>query len=197
MGKIDVIAAVCAALTHGDSSSAESILRRDYPFAPELVTKRRFRQLDYTRVFIRDGFIDRYTAQPLVFPPVLRFISYELPKGFPYHPYWKTQVTHPAYWEVGATIDHLVPVTRGGTDDPSNWVTTSMARNSAKMNWTLAELGWELQPPGDFTVWDGLLSWCIDYSASHPHVVSDSGLRQWLKAGSIALAEVGKPKISI
>jgi HNH endonuclease len=55
----------------------------------------------------------------------------------------------PAFWEVGATIDHVVPVTRGGADDESNWVTTSMARNSAKMNWTLEELGWTLHPPGN------------------------------------------------
>jgi hypothetical protein len=49
---------------------------------------------------------------------------------FPFHPNWKTEATHPAYWEVGATIDHMVPVTLGGADEPANWVTTSMARNS-------------------------------------------------------------------
>jgi hypothetical protein len=37
-----------------------------------------------------------------------------LPERFPFHPNWKTDVTHPAYWEVSATIDHLTPVTRGG-----------------------------------------------------------------------------------
>ena len=62
MQKTDVIAAVCVALANGDSGAAESMLQRNYPFAPELVTKRRFRPLDYTRVFIRDGFVDRYTG---------------------------------------------------------------------------------------------------------------------------------------
>src|ERR671918_71828 len=114
--KADVIAAVCAALVQEDHRSAAAILEREYPFAPELVTKRRFRPLDYTRVFIRDGFIDRYTGQRLVFPPVLRMISSALPEKFPYHPNWRTPVTHPAYWEIGATIDHLVPVTQGGAD---------------------------------------------------------------------------------
>src|SRR5262249_834479 len=146
--------------------------------------------LDYTRVFIRDGFVDRYTGQRLVFPPVLRMISSALPEKFPYHPNWKTPVTHPAYWEIGATIHHVVPITRGGADEPGNWVTASMGRNSAKMNWTLAELGWELQDPGDFAAWDGLLSWYIEYGSRHPEAVADSGLRQWLRAGSTALAEL-------
>ena len=112
-----------------------------------------------------------------------------LPEHCPYHPGWKTQVTHPAYWAVGATIDHLIPVTRGGLDEPSNWVTTSMARNSAKMNWTLLELGWELQAPGDFSQWDGMIRWCVEYASAHPGAL-DSGVRQWLQAGKIALAEV-------
>ncbi|MDF0645284.1 MAG: hypothetical protein P0111_14740 [Nitrospira sp.] len=193
--KADVIAAACDALTNDNSDGAASILEGDYPFAPELVIKRRFRPLDYTRVFIRDGFIDRYTDQKLIFPPVLRVISFALPEKFPYHPNWKTQVTHPAYWELGATIDHLVPVTRGGTDEPSNWITTSMARNSAKMNWALADLGWELQPPGDFKKWDGLLHWFIDYCNRHPKAVVDSGVRQWFRAGSKALGEIERGRV--
>lgn len=187
--KADTIAAVCRALLENDQRVADATLEAEYPFAPDSVTKRRFKPLDYTRVFIRDGFIDRYTGQRLVFPPVLRMISSALPEKFPYHPNWKTAVTHPAYWEIGATIDHLVPVTRGGVDEPSNWMTTSMARNSAKMNWTLTEVGWKLHPLGDCAVWDGLLRWCIDYSNRHPEAVVDSSIRQWLRAGSTALSD--------
>ena len=47
------------------------------------------------------------------------------------------------YWELIATIDHYLPVTRGGVDAPPNWMTTSQARNSAKLNWTVDELGWK------------------------------------------------------
>jgi hypothetical protein len=155
--KSQVIASVCTALNGRLKDQAISLLKRDYPFAPDPVTKRQYGPFESTRVFVRDGFTDRYTGDRLKFPPVLRLISAELPLEFPYHPNWKTDVTHPAFWEIGATVDHLVPVTRGGADDDSNWVTTSMARNSAKMNWTLAELGWSLQAPGDFKEWDGLI----------------------------------------
>ena len=105
-------------------------------------------------------------------------------------PNWKTDVTHPAYWELGATIDHLVPVTRGGADDESNWITTSMAHNYAKMNWTLDESGLQLYPPGDLNKWDGLLHWFVEYAATHPEAVANSSVKQWLRAAKLVLSEI-------
>ena len=186
--KSTVIAAVCGALSDGSCDVASSLLRRDYPFAPELITKRRYGAIESTRIFMRDGFLDRYTGDRLVFPPVLRVISSALPAEFPFHPNWKTDVTHPAYWEIGATIDHLVPVSRGGADDASNWVTTSMARNSAKMNWTLEELGWSLLPAGDFRQWDGLIHWFLEYTSTHGEIIANESVRQWRRAAEVAMA---------
>ncbi len=101
------IASVCSLLTEGASDAAVRVLNRDYPFAPEEITIRRYGPVESTRVFVRDGFVDRYTGARLVFPPVLRVISAVLPSEFPFHPNWKTTATHPAFWEVGATVDHL------------------------------------------------------------------------------------------
>ncbi len=181
-----VIAAACQAVADGDPNAAAHVLRQQYPFAPEEITLRRYGPVESARVFVRDGFIDRYTGNTLVFPPVLRILSVVLPSEFPFHPHWKTDVTHPAFWEVGATVDHLVPVTRGGADDESNWVTTSMARNSAKMNWTLDELGWTLHPPGDMQEWDGLLHWFLEYTVAHPETVTSNLIKQWQRAAKLA-----------
>lgn len=159
--KADVLAATCRALEAGGAAEAERVLAEGYPFRPEPIVRRQYGPIQATRVFARDGFVDRYTGHRVVFPPVLRALSYALPQAFPFHPAWKTDVMHSAYWEIGATIDHLVPVTRGGTDTESNWMTASMASNSAKMNWTLEELGWTLHPPGDLEIWDGLLGWFL------------------------------------
>ena len=186
--KGSVIAAVCRALADGATDQAVSILQRDYPFAPQPVTRRRFRYVAYTKAFVRDGFIDLYTGNRLIFPPVLRVLSFALPGCFPYHPNWKTDVTHRAYWELGATVDHLLPVSRGGADDLSNYVTTSMARNSAKMNWTLEELGWNLHPAGRMQEWDGLLPWFLEYTATHPGSIVDNAVRQWRLAAEAAVS---------
>ncbi|HWZ30386.1 MAG TPA: HNH endonuclease [Bryobacteraceae bacterium] len=184
------IAEACAALRNGVPDQAISLLKRDYPFAARPVTMREYGPVESTRVFVRDGFIDRYTAKRLIFPPVLRVISRELPVDFPYHPNWKTDLTHPAYWEVGATVDHLIPVSRGGADDDSNWVTTSMAGNSAKGNWTLDELGWSLKAPGDFKDWDGLIHWFLEYTNDHPGLLETASMRQWHRAAMAVISHL-------
>lgn len=186
--KAEAIASVCALLSNGDGGAASSLLKRDYPFAPDSITKRQYGAVESTRIFVRDGFRDRYTGERLIFPPVFRVLSHVLPGDFPFHPNWKTDLTHPAYWELGATVDHLVPVTRGGADDDTNWVTASMARNSAKMNWTLDELGWTLHPPGNFAEWDGLLNWFLRFTAAHPGCLTSGSMRQWHRAGKLAVA---------
>ncbi|MFZ1552039.1 MAG: HNH endonuclease [Anaerolineae bacterium] len=178
---------VCEAIRTGALDTAADLLRCEYPFAPDQVIKRTYGPQEAIRIFIRDGFIDRYTGERLVFPPVLRVISMALPIDFPYHPNWKTDVTHRAYWELSATVDHLIPVTHGGADDDSNWVTTSMARNSAKMNWTLEQLGWTLHPPRDFHIWDGLVGWFLDYVQVHPEFLANGSMRNWFKAARVEI----------
>jgi hypothetical protein len=180
--RASVLADVCRALTDGDSDSATDVLNRSYPFLGTPSTPRRYGPAQATRVFVRDGFIDRFSGLRVVFPPVLRAISLGLPDAFPYHPNWKMEVTHPAYWELTATVDHLEAASRGGADDESNWVTTSMARNSAKGNYSLEDLGWSLQPPGDISEWDGLMRWFVEYTEDRPETIVDASMKKWRDA---------------
>lgn len=182
--KPQILKEVSDLLTAGDTTAAAEALTSRYPFVrPDSVT-RRYGDVAALRVFIRDGFLDRYSGEPLVFPGALRLLSALLPEQFPYHPNWKTSETHPAYWDLSATIDHIVPVARGGPDEAENWVTTSMLRNAAKANWTLEELGWTLHPPQPRADWDGLLSWFISYVATHPEVLDVPRIRAWSKAAA-------------
>lgn len=185
---VTVLAQVCLALSSDSNDAASRIIREEYPFSPLPRISRRYGPHEATRVFVRDGFIDRYTGTRLIFPPVLRAISVMLPEGFPYHPNWKMDATHPAYWDLTATIDHLIPVARGGADNEGNWVTTSMARNSAKGNWSLDDLGWTLQPVGDFHHWDGLLGWFVEFTNQHPETLVDNAMKQWRIGAVAALA---------
>ena len=182
-----VLKAVCRDLLEGSNDTAADLLRREYPFAPEPTGKRNYGPRTATRIFIRDGFIDRYTGRRLIFPPVLRVISMALPVDFPYHKNWKSSATHRAYYELAATIDHLVPASRGGTDEDGNLRTTSMARNSAKLNWSLEQLGWTEYPPGDLREWDGLARRILDYTKVHPEPLQNGSIRTWCNAARAEL----------
>jgi hypothetical protein len=98
--------------------------------------------------------------------------------------------THPAYWELFPTIDHVLPVSRSGADSETNWVTTSMLRNAAKANWTLEELGWSLYPSGSLADWDGLTRLFLEFVSSDRSVLEDRYLWRWhtaaIQAGAFA-----------
>lgn len=133
-------------------------------------------------VFLRDGFIDRYTGERLLFPGTLRLLNRLLPEDFPCDDKARLSVTHQAFWELFPSLDHIVPVSRGGPDTEDNWVTTSMSRNAAKGLWTLEELGWRLLPPGD-SQWDGLTGWCMEHVRTRPTLLKDDAyLRSWYTA---------------
>jgi hypothetical protein len=180
--KAQTIRAVCDSLLGGDPEAAADTARNGYPFAPAQSTGRVYTELECTEIFVRDGFIDRYSGTQLIFPGTLRLLSRLLPAEFPFHPNWKMTQTHMVYWELFPTIDHLLPVARVGADDEKNWVTTSMLRNSAKSNWTLDELGWQLLPPGDFKQWDGLLGWFLAYLQQKESHLADKYIRRWHRA---------------
>ncbi len=80
MGKTEVIAAVCAALSDGGTAQAVSMLNLHYPFAPQPVSKRRYGPIESTRVFVGDGFIDRYSGERLIFRRSYVYFPWSCPK---------------------------------------------------------------------------------------------------------------------
>lgn len=182
ISKHQVIADVCSFLDEDNLSGAVDLLKREYPFTPAETVERKYGEQQALEVFMRDGFVDRYSGARLVFPGALRILALRLPTEFPYHPNWKMTSTHLAFWELSPTVDHIVPIARGGVDAEVNWATTSMLRNSAKANWTLEELGWTLQPPGDLRAWDGLLAWFSRHVASHPELLQNPRIATWQRA---------------
>ncbi len=179
--KAQIVQSLCDGIDGRDEAAIASALR-EYPFTAKPVAGRKYTVTQATRLFMRDGYIDRYTGARLVNPAVLRLLSTRLPREFPFHSHWKMTETHPAYWELFPTIDHVVPIAPGGPDSEDNWVTTSMLRNSAKANWTLEELGWTLHPPGDYSRWDGLTGWLIRYVEKHGQKHQEPYVVRWYKA---------------
>ncbi|RYF51329.1 MAG: HNH endonuclease [Comamonadaceae bacterium] len=188
--KADILARVSAAIGADDVELGRQILRSEYPFTPVTKTPRKYTERQSLRIFYRDGFLDRYSGAKLVHPGTLRALSLIMPEEFPAHPNWAVSQSHFAYWELFPSIDHLVPVARGGTDDETNWISTSMLRNAAKAHWTLGELGWTLSPGGDHRVWDGLAGWFIEYLRAHPELATDKYLGRWFRATIDVRAEL-------
>ena len=160
---IDAIESVCKKLKQKKPEDAKKIIIKNLKFKPLDNAGRGYTEVEKTKVFLRDGFIDRYSGKKLVYQPVLRILSKEYPEIFPFHKNWKMSECHIAYWELVPTIDHKKPVSRGGEDEYKNWITTSQLGNSAKSNWTLEELGWKLKASGNLKNWDCMLVWFMEY----------------------------------
>jgi len=180
--KAAVVKRVLAALADGNSEIARAMAQSEYGFSSPLNAGRTYTPDQMMAIFIQDGFVDRYSGNRLVFPGALRLLSRLLPAELPFHKNWKMSECHMMYWELFPTVDHIIPVGRGGADDESNWVTTSMLRNSAKSNWLLSELGWTLVPRGDFRTWDGLTRAFIEYVSSDRSPLADTYIRRWYNA---------------
>lgn len=179
--KADILAQCCAMIAADAMHEAAALLARDYAFSPIVRDGRQYTAAQCMQVFTRDGFIDRYSGQKLVFPGALRLLSMLMPTAFPFHPNWKSDACHFAYYELFPTIDHYKPVTRGGRDEMDNWISTSMLRNAAKANFMIDELGWTLHPCGDAGSWDGLTGWFLQQTKIRPEIGTDPYLARWLK----------------
>ena len=185
--KADVISDVFASIIAGDIQNAAQLARSEYPFDPYQAKTRKYTEYQSMKVFLRDGFTDRYSGERLIFPGLLRLLSVVLPGEFPAHKNWKMSESHIVYWELFPTIDHIIPVARGGEDVEGNWVTTSMLRNQSKGHWLLEELGWALNEPVTHGEWDGLTGLTLKYLDEHPEYLSVQYIYRWCRSAKRAI----------
>jgi 5-methylcytosine-specific restriction endonuclease McrA len=135
----------------------------------------------WAAVFARDSYTCRYCERETIAPPVLRVVSRVYPELFRYHPHWKTSETDAAYFITSTSADHVVPVTRGGSDTAENLVTACWTCNSMKGNFLLSELrNWKRLPVAD-TLWRGLTEY-LDAMIQTADLTRDVYLRQWADA---------------
>lgn len=181
MEKAFIIEKVFMNVFNNKNTEAKEILKVEYPFHIVEVEKRAYTIDQKIKVFMKDGFIDRYSGERLLNPGILKILSAYFPKEFPYQSHWKMTDTHVAYWELIPTIDHVYPIARGGVDDPSNWVTTSMLHNQVKNNWTLDQLNWNLYSAGDIKDWDGMSAIMIDFLNTNKKYLEDPYIMKWYR----------------
>lgn len=130
------------------------------PSGPVSTTERRSRAVsDKTRaaVFVRDGFSCTYCGGRTIPRCILVAISDVFPEAFAYHPNYKRGAIHPAFWVLAPEVDHALPLSQGGTDDPDNLTTLHTVCNARKSAALLHELP-VLRKPVAVAGWDGLMS---------------------------------------
>lgn len=167
--------------------AAKDVIVRELPFESLSRDHRSYSIKQKLSLFFRDGFIDRYSGDKLINPGFLRVLSDLFPDEFPYQTNWKQTDCHQEWWMRYPTVDHIVPIARGGKNEPSNWATTSMLHNQAKLNWTLEELGWTLHEPGNLSDWDGMSRAFIEIVEHRPSLLEDRYIANWYKATNAVL----------
>lgn len=187
--KADILKQTAEYLLAGKMEKAVSVVQGCYSTISTRRESRDYSAVEQMKQFFKDGFIDRYFGTKQINPGMLRLISEKLPVEFPYQPHWKTDECHMVYWDYQPTIDHKVPITLGGRNDSSNWVTTSMKGNLAKKNYTLKQLNWQVCPEGDINEWDGLSKVFVDIIAKEPELLQISRIDFWYKATKRVMKE--------
>ncbi len=168
---VEILSQVFNDLITGDDASARRHLETLSTESEEREDRRPLRLKKQVKVFARDGYICRYCSRQTVCPPALRYISCCFPALFPYDYHWKLNSIHPLYYEICASCDHIIPVTRGGTNDLTNLATSCYRCNSRKSSYLLSEIDMELKPIAA-TEWDGLSGLFIRAYTNHLYVGS-------------------------
>jgi hypothetical protein len=145
---------VIALLSEGREAAAELLGPIAYP-RREIGARSEPSETVIVSIYKRDRFHCRYCGCKVIPTQIMRLVSEVFPDEFPYHPNWKGGETHPAIASRSPSLDHVVPWTKGGTNDPENLVCACWICNQIKGDLTHEQIGWELRPIPE-TDWDGL-----------------------------------------
>lgn len=84
MSKCDVINLACEAISKDQLDKSKKIIKERYPFDVVETIQDNFSKTKLLQIFVRDGFVDRYSGEKLIFPGTLRVLSELMPKEFQY-----------------------------------------------------------------------------------------------------------------
>lgn len=153
---VEQIASIVAALIDGDKQRADRQMEQIAFHPAQLVIRPSLSPGMKAKVWMRDNFTCRYCESRTIPPIVLQVLSSMYTNAFPYHPNWKTIRTHPAYWKVSASVDHVKAGSIGGDwRSETNLVTACWSCNQMKSNVDAAHGVWNLLDVAA-AGWDGL-----------------------------------------
>lgn len=192
---MDLAARIASLLRASAEPSDELLDKHGFPrsFATiERTARRSIPPSKQIEVYYRDHFIDRYTGEHLIFPGALLLLGELYPDAFPKAGAgagWRIGKCHWIYWRLWPTVDHVVPIAKGGAAlDISNLVTTCQMINTAKGAWTddAAPPAIRFQLIDEATVqkdpWNGLLNWFTSTMNNNPKLLGrDAGIDRWYR----------------
>lgn len=108
-----------------------------------------------TATFEHDQYTCRFCGTRTIDLEVLKALSRIFPAELPYDSAWKHGRSSLVYWTHSTSLEHVIPIARGGLDRPDNYATTCYACNDARGDLLLVEIGWRKRPASR-EPWDGL-----------------------------------------
>ena len=181
-----MISKVCNDIENGHLNNARLQANAAWPFSPQIAVKRSITSKQLMALWLRDGFIDRYTGQRLLFPGALHLLSELMPQEFPYHKNWKLDQCHTIYYELYPSHDHIQAAALGGSNNLDNLVTCSMLVNAKKGHWTIDQLGWMLLSAGRVSEWDGQTAWFMRMVETSPSLLNThKSIAKWHKVARV------------
>jgi len=155
-------------------------------------TRKPIPKLVQVQVFEKDRWLCRWCLRPVVFPPAMRLLQHfvsaaghKRPLAF-HHPNWRRDLS-PLLDELGASVDHVHPHARGGTNDPENLATICAKCNVRKGSLPADEhLRRYKRVPvkgkhGEPQRWDGLASVFVTLLDANPSLATASE-KAWANA---------------
>ena len=130
------------------------------PFLPESqrTTTRMPNKSERAALVARDGFCCRFCQMPLVRKQARDAIRAVYPNALRWGDSNKNSEQHAAFQAMWLQYDHVLPHSRGGTNEASNMLITCASCNYGRWHFTLDEV--ELLDPRSFEIqtlaWDGL-----------------------------------------
>jgi len=120
-------------------------------------------------VWTRDNWVCRYCNEPVIFAPTLKILDSLSPKHGYYHAHGDENYMIPRFARAWASVDHVVPFSKGGEDTKDNLVTACWRCNNTISNQTESEGKPKLKPINKITAktdWDGMASLYLKLSDS-------------------------------
>ena len=117
--------------------------------------RRAFSIAEQAKIFARDHYTCRYCGVPTISLQVMNVVSTLFPWAYSLHPHWKYEKTDRSFSEYSTSLEHHVPIARGGTNEEDNLLTACAWCNYSKNESLAEELGWRKLPVAK-TEWDGL-----------------------------------------